>query len=97
MTDASFCKSNAEMAHALLHWRYALNSWILDWLSAELHTTPAKILQRESWSSKKRCEYANRVVDGMEDTGQIKALWRDWKIVLDQARTKSTRLGKGGE
>ena len=85
------------MAHALLHWRHALNSWVLDWLSAESHTIPAKIIQREGWSTRKRGEYANRVVDSMEDTGQIRALWRDWKIILDQARMKPARFGKGEE
>lgn len=81
-----FCKSNASIAHSLLHWRFHLNEWVLDWLRSEGHTSPAKILERESWTTKRRREYANAVVDAMEEAGEIAALWRDFKINLDEAR-----------
>ena len=86
LTAFRFCKANAETAHALLHWRYHLNSWVLSWLESEDHTSPEKIIEREKWSVKKRSEYANKVVDGMEEKGEIRALYRDFKINLEAAR-----------
>ena len=84
--DHRFCKANATHAHALLHWRYNLNQWVLDWLKNESHTSAEKIVERENWSIKKRGDYANKVVDGMEETGEIKALYRDFKNNLEAAR-----------
>ena len=81
-----FCKANAAIAHSLLHWRFHLNEWVLDWLKNAGFTTPDKIVERENWSIKKRSDYANKVVDEMEEKGEIKALYRDFKINLDQAR-----------
>ncbi|MCJ1387042.1 hypothetical protein MMC17_010171 [Xylographa soralifera] len=80
------CKENAEIAHSLLHWRYHLNDWILDWLRNEGYETPEKIVERDKWSIKKRSDYANKVVDEMEKKGEIRALYRDFKINLDIAR-----------
>lgn len=81
-----FCKSNASIAHSLLHWRFHLNEWVLDWLRSAGHTAPAKIVEREAWTTKRRREYANGVVDAMEEAGEIAALWRDFKLNLDEAR-----------
>ncbi|MCJ1478867.1 hypothetical protein MMC13_007551 [Lambiella insularis] len=84
--EKEYCKANAEIAHSLLHWRYFLNDWVLDFLHNEGYTTPAKIVERESWSIKKRGDFANKVVDEMEEKGEIRALYRDFKINLDAAR-----------
>ncbi|MCJ1402019.1 hypothetical protein MMC11_005238 [Xylographa trunciseda] len=81
-----FCKANAEIAHSLLHWRYHLNDWILDWLQNEGYETPEKIIERDKWSIKKRSDYANKVVDEMEKKGEVRALYRDFKTNLDTAR-----------
>ncbi|MCJ1388115.1 hypothetical protein MMC18_000960 [Xylographa bjoerkii] len=81
-----FCKANAEIGHSLLHWRYHLNDWILDWLENEGYETPEKIVERDKWSIKKRSDYANGVVDDMEQKGEIRALYRDFKNNLDTAR-----------
>lgn len=59
---------------------------MLDWLKTAGHTEPSKIVDRESWSKKRRGEFANKVVDGMEENGEIKALYRDFKINLEAAR-----------
>ena len=85
------CAANAEIAHSLLHWRYALNEWVLEWLKTQGYTTPERIIERESWSIKKRREYANGVVDEMEANGDIKDLYRDFKINLDHARDAKVR------
>ena len=82
------CKSNAFIAHSLLHWRWHLNQWVLGWLEAEGYTTPARIVAREAWSLKRRTDFANRVVDEMETKREIKALRRDFKNRLEEARSK---------
>ena len=84
--DDRFCKANATFAHALLHWRYHLNEWVLDWLKNQGYTSAEKIVERENWSIKKRGDFGNKVVDEMEEKGEIKALYRDFKINLEAAR-----------
>lgn len=86
-----FCKANAETAHALSHWRYHLNQWVLDWLQNEGYTSPQKILEREKWSIKRKRNYANEIVDTMEEKGEIKALYRDFKHNLEAAREAKVR------
>lgn len=92
LTAARFCKANAETAHALSHWRYHLNQWVLDWLQAQGYTSAEKILQREKWSIRKKRDYANEVVDNMEQKGEIKALYRDFKHNLEAAREAKVSL-----
>ena len=86
-----FCCANAEIAHALYHWRYQLNQTILEWLSTNGHTTPEKIVERENWGRKKRERLANKVVDGMVDGGEMKVLYMQFKQNLDAARSAKVR------
>ena len=96
LTPSRFCRANAQTAHALTHWRYHLNQWVLDWLKTAGHTEPAKIVDRENWGVKRRGEFANKVVDGMEEKGEIKALYRDFKLNLEAAReAKVSHIGRG--
>ena len=81
----SHCKANAEVSHTLHHWRYHLNSWVVDYLVREGHCTPEKIIERDSWREKKREKYANKIVDKMEKEGEIKALHRLYKNQVDFA------------
>jgi hypothetical protein len=92
----SFCKANADQAHALLHWKYALNEWVIGNLEAEGYLTPAKLAEREKMKSKRRRDFANNIVDGWESDGQIKALWRDFKINLETAREAKQGMWSGG-
>ena len=73
------CCANAETAHTLHHWRHALNQWVLIWLDQQGYTMAEKILQRERWSTKRKSQYANNVVDGMEATGQVKRLYKEFR------------------
>ncbi|KAL9635213.1 MAG: hypothetical protein Q9164_003608, partial [Protoblastenia rupestris] len=82
-----FCCANAEMAHALYHWRYQLNQTVLQWLATEGHTTPQKVIERENWNRKKRERLANRIVDGMVEGGEMRDLYRQFKQNLDAARS----------
>jgi len=85
-----FCKGNAETAHALIHWKHALNDWVIETLKGEGHLTPQKLAQREDWSKKKRSEYANGIVDGWWESKEIKGLYRDFKNTLEVARQGKT-------
>jgi hypothetical protein len=87
-----FCKDNAITAHALEHWRFHLFEWVVVELEKGKHLRPSKIVERDSWSTKKRREYANKVVDGMHESGQIKRLYRDFRMEIDMAREKKVCL-----
>lgn len=80
------CCANAETAHALQHWRYALNQYVIEWLQRHGHLRPAKIVEREKWSTKRRGQYANGIVDGMESSGEMKVLYKEFKENLQAAR-----------
>jgi hypothetical protein len=81
-----FCCANAEIAHALYHWRYALNQNVLQWLANEGHLTAEKIIEREKKPQKKRQKIANKIVDGMESTGVMRELYKQFKENLAAAR-----------
>lgn len=87
-----FCAANAEMAHALYHWRFQLNFTVVNWLSDSGHLTAQKIVDRESWNQKKREKLANRIVDGLVESGEMKILYRQFKQNLDAARTAKVRF-----
>lgn len=78
---------NAETAHSLLHWRISLNFYVLDWLRNNGHLRAEKIVERESWNTKKREKYSNSVVDGMEASGEMRNLYREFKENLEAARS----------
>ncbi len=86
LTNSRFCCANAEMAHALYHWRYALNQTVLEWLVRAGHLTPEKIVERENMRQKKREKATNKIVDGMELTGVMKELYKQFKENLAAAR-----------
>lgn len=83
-----FCKSNAEIAHNLIHWKYALNNWVIDRLKEEGYLEAEKLAEREPWSEKKRRMYANNIVDGWETAGDINGLYKSFKRNLEEARDK---------
>lgn len=86
------CAANAETSHSLLHWRIHLNFYVLNWLKNQGHITVEKIIERENWTNKKRERYSNDVVDGMERTGEMKRLYKEFKENLEAAR--SARVSK---
>lgn len=91
-----FCMSNARTAHALQHWRYHLNQWIIEWLETNHYNTPAEVVKRDSWSTKKRRRYANKIADRLEQEGLVKSLYGDYKRNIDEAReSKQGRFGGG--
>lgn len=94
-TLGSTCKANAQVAHTLYHWRYHLNSWVVDYLVRQGHCTPEKLVKRDKWSVKKREKYANKVVDQMEREGEIRKLHRLYKEQVDFALEAQNEYKKG--
>ncbi|PGH14451.1 hypothetical protein AJ80_05896 [Polytolypa hystricis UAMH7299] len=80
------CKSNATRAHTLIHWRFHLNEWIIDYLKHKGIFDDSRIIEREHWSLKRREKYANEVVDTMDEVGEVKKLWKDFNTNLKAAR-----------
>lgn len=81
-----FCMANAQTAHALQHWRYHLNAYIVTWLTRAGYETAEAVVKREKMSAKKRRKHANKIVDMMEEEGLIKSLWNDFRQNIDEAR-----------
>lgn len=74
------------MAHALHHWRYALNQIVLEWLADEGHLSPERIVERERLRQRKRQRATNKIVDAMEHMGIMKLLYKQFKENLAAAR-----------
>lgn len=77
---------NARTAHALAHWKYHLNEWVVDYLTQETHLDANRVVDRDRWSVKRKREYANEVTDQMEASGEIQYLYRDFKHEIEQAQ-----------
>jgi hypothetical protein len=88
------CCSNAETAHSLLHWKYALKEWVEDRLEDEKWMTAQKLRERENMKAKKRRALTHKIVDGWQQNGTINALYGDFKNTLENARNKQT-TGRG--
>ncbi|KAF2744999.1 hypothetical protein M011DRAFT_488534 [Sporormia fimetaria CBS 119925] len=91
----STCKANAQMAHTLHHWKYHLNTWVNVYLESMGHCTPEKLVQRDKWSLKKRNKAANKIVDEMERSGEIKRLHRLYREQVDYALEVSNEYRSG--
>jgi len=50
------------------------------------HTSPRKIVERENWNKKKREKLANRIVDDMVESGEMRELYVQFKQSLKAAR-----------
>jgi hypothetical protein len=94
-TLGSTCKANAQVAHTLYHWRYHLNSWVVDYLVKEGHCTPEKLVKRDTWTVKKRTKYANKIVDKMEKENEIRKLHRLYKEQVDFALEAKNEFTRG--
>lgn len=76
---------NARTAHVLAHWKYDLNQWVVDYLQDEGYLTAGSIVERDSWSTRKRQKFANQLVDDMESAGEVKRLYSDFKTQIEEA------------
>ncbi|CAG7979393.1 unnamed protein product [Penicillium salamii] len=87
------CKSRAQLAHTLTHWRYHLNEWVIDNLERMGLMVDDEILRRNNLSVKRRTRSANDVLDMMVTTGEVEKLWRDFHLNLKSAREKESIYG----
>lgn len=88
---------NAETAHSLNHWRHALNSWVTNYLEENNHLSNSRIVEREkTWSAKKKRDYVKQVMDELQRTGEIRALYRDFTDRLETVRREGPAGWKGG-
>lgn len=94
-TLGSTCKANAQVAHTLYHWRYHLNSWVIDYLVRQGHCTPEELVHRDKLSQRKRQKIANKIVDEMESIGEIKKLYRMYKDQVNFALEADNEYRKG--
>lgn len=81
-----FCMANARTLHTLTHWRYHLNEWVIDHMTSSGYLTPALIVEKDGWSTKKRRKYANSIVDSMEEEGEVKKLYKDFRREVSTAQ-----------
>ncbi|KAI0480454.1 hypothetical protein GGR56DRAFT_273999 [Xylariaceae sp. FL0804] len=88
------CCSNAETAHSLIHWKHALKEWVEERLEDEGYMTAAKLKQRDRMKPKHRRALANEIVKAWEEQGNVKALYKDFRSTLEDARNKTT-TGRG--
>ena len=91
----STCKANAQVAHTLHHWRYHLYSWVKDYLARQGHLTAEKLVKRDKWSDRKRQKAALKIVDGMENDGEIKKLYHLYKEQVKFASEANTEYKNG--
>lgn len=81
-----YCAFNAEMTHKLSHWKWHLNDWLLDLLEWQGMLDAEAIVARDRLSQRRKEAEAERVVDAMEEDGQMERLWGDFKADKERAR-----------
>ncbi|RJE23927.1 hypothetical protein PHISCL_03743 [Aspergillus sclerotialis] len=85
------CKEMATMAHTLIHWRFHLNEWVVDYLDHKGILNDEDILERSHWSQRRKTKFANETLEMMIETGEIQKLWRDFHINLKTVRETTSR------
>ncbi|PYH99351.1 hypothetical protein BO71DRAFT_394422 [Aspergillus ellipticus CBS 707.79] len=88
----SHCKSKATLAHTLTHWRIHLNEWVIGYLEHKGYMSDKNVLDRSHWRQKRKNKYAAEVVESMIHNGEVKKLWRDFKIDLRTAQESGVCL-----
>ncbi|KAJ5677038.1 uncharacterized protein N7477_002671 [Penicillium maclennaniae] len=83
------CKDKAQLAHTLMHWRYQLNEWVVDYLDRMGQMEDSEILRRSTLSQKRKTRNAIDIIKQMVEAGEIEKLWRDFHIALKAAREKT--------
>ncbi|KAL2164277.1 hypothetical protein VTH06DRAFT_3493 [Thermothelomyces fergusii] len=84
------CNSNAETAHTLMHWKFALLTWVETRLHEEGYMAPGALAERERMRPKKKYKLVDKIMARWADNGIVKALYQDFKSTIEQARNKPT-------
>jgi hypothetical protein len=90
------CKSNAETAHLLMHWKKHLKEWVEERLEDDGLLQPDKVVERDRMKAKARTKLVNGILDEWIETGRVRNLWEEWKSIRDTAREKSITGPRGG-
>ncbi|KAK4218019.1 hypothetical protein QBC37DRAFT_306492 [Rhypophila decipiens] len=88
------CHSNAETAHSLLHWKFALHTWVDANLDTQGYMTPDKLKERLKWKPRKKYKLVDKILKKWVEQQVISRLWREFKETIETARNKST-TGRG--
>ncbi|KAK4123406.1 hypothetical protein N657DRAFT_664416 [Parathielavia appendiculata] len=84
------CNSNAEAAHNLIHWKYALLDWVDTRLHEEGHMAPSKLAERERMWPKQKYKLVDSILEHWVANKVVKALYSDFKGTIEEARNKKT-------
>lgn len=84
------CNSNAETAHALLHWKNELLEWVDTRLHEEGYMVPSKVAKRKRMSEHKLQDLTGKILHKWMDEKVVKQLYVGFKNTLEQARNKPT-------
>ncbi|AEO57919.1 hypothetical protein MYCTH_107520 [Thermothelomyces thermophilus ATCC 42464] len=84
------CNSNAETAHTLMHWKFALLTWVETRLHEEGYMAPSALAERERMRPKKKYKLVDKIMSRWVESGVVKALYQDFKGTIEQARNKPT-------
>ncbi|KAK0711299.1 hypothetical protein B0H67DRAFT_555298 [Lasiosphaeris hirsuta] len=86
----SVCNSNAETAHDLIHWKYALLDWVDATLMKEGYMSPEQLAARNAMRPKAKYKLVDEIMEKWAERGTVKALYGDFKDNLEKARNKTT-------
>ncbi|KAK3357312.1 hypothetical protein B0T25DRAFT_449926 [Lasiosphaeria hispida] len=86
----SVCNSNAETAHDLIHWKYALLDWVDVTLMTEGYMSPEQLAARNAMKPKAKYKLVDEIMEKWIKRGTVKALYGDFKENLEKARNKTT-------
>ncbi|KAK3334024.1 hypothetical protein B0T19DRAFT_144724 [Cercophora scortea] len=92
----SVCNSNAETAHNLIHWKHALLDWVDATLEKDGYMAPDKLKARLKMRPKKKYKLVDQILETWTAKGIIRALYRDFRGTIEEARNKTTtgRFGR---
>ncbi|KAK0630682.1 hypothetical protein B0T17DRAFT_590121 [Bombardia bombarda] len=90
----SVCNSNAETAHNLIHWKYALLDWVDATLERDGYMTAKQLKARVKMKPKQKYKLVDEILEKWQTQGNIKALYREFKETIETARNKSTSGGR---
>lgn len=68
-----------------MHWKHALNDWVVSELKAAGHFNPEKLAAREELNTKKRSKIAEDIVDEWESSKKLRELYSQLKSTLQTA------------
>jgi hypothetical protein len=91
------CKSNAETAHSLIHWKWSLLEWVGGTLEAQGYLKPSNKATLEKMKPSKRIKYVEKILERWEKAGDVEgntpiltALYNDFKMHKKAAHEKET-------